>query len=84
MKPRWFKWANRRLMPSGSEYSENVTGVDPLWIWTDGEQCLSCWQPTLWERIQLLFHGRIWVSVLSGQTQPPICVTTEKEYLKEV
>ena len=42
MKPVNFKHSNKTLQPSGATYSENVTGVEPLHIFTDGEQCVSC------------------------------------------
>jgi len=83
MKPVAFRLSNKVLRPGGGEYSENVTGVDPLPIWTDGEQCVSCWRMSLHERLAALLFGRVWVSVLSGSTQPPFCVTAEREYLKE-
>jgi len=84
MKPIGFKYANRELQPSeGKEYSENVTAIDPLPVWTDGEQCVSCWQMTWRERLAALLFGRVWLSVLSGSTQPPVCIEAERAYLKE-
>ncbi len=83
MKPITFKHAIKTLQPSGKTYSENVTGVDPLPVWTDGEQCVSCWQMSLAERLKALFTGRVWLAVLSGSTQPPACVEVGRKYLKE-
>lgn len=83
MKPVGFKHANKNLQPSGKKYSENVNEVLPLPIWTDGEQCVSCWQMSWRERIAALFFGRVWLAVLTGQTQPPAYVVASKEYLKE-
>lgn len=83
MKPSEFKHANRHLMPSGAEYGENVTGVEPLHVWTDGEQCLSLWRPSWRERLSILFFGKVWLALLSGQTQPPACVVACREYLGE-
>jgi hypothetical protein len=85
MKPIKFSRANKTLTPSKSEggYSKNVIGIEPLSIWTDGEQCASCWRPSLRERLSILFFGRVWVAVLSGSTQPPIYVDGVKEYLKD-
>lgn len=83
MKPVAFRYANKTLQPGGGEYSENVTGVDPLPIWTDGEQCVSCWRMSLRERLAALIFGRVWVSLLSGSTQPALCVAVVREYLKE-
>ena len=83
MKPVNFKHSNKTLQPSGATYSENVTGVEPLHIFTDGEQCVSCWRMTWMERLSLLIFGRVWVAVLTGQTQPPIFVIAAKTYLRE-
>lgn len=83
MNPCYFRLSNKTLEPSGRVYSTNVTRVDPLNIWTDGEQCVSCWSMSWRERISALFFGKVWVAVLSGNTQPPICVECVKEYLRE-
>jgi len=84
MKPISFKYAMRELQPGGQEYSENVTGVDPLPIWTDGEQCVSCWRMSPRERLSTLLFGRVWLAVLSGATQPPVCVQASRDYFRPV
>ena len=83
MKPIDFKYANLTLQPSGKTYSEHVTGVDPLPIFTNGEQCVSCWQMSWRERLSALFIGRVWLAVLSGGSQPPVRLVAEKSYLME-
>ena len=94
MKPIQFKYANRQLgAPSASGLLErcdrrsplelHVEGIDPLPVWTDGEQCVSCWRISLWERLAALLFGRVWLAVLSGSTQPAVCVTAARSYLKE-
>lgn len=44
----------------------------PLPIFSDGKHCVSCWQPTWREKLSILFYGRVWLSVLSGNTQSPV------------
>ena len=83
MEPTTFKYANKVLQPSGQEYSANVTEIVPLPIWTDGEQCVSCWKMSLRERLSALLFGRAWLALLSGETQPPAAVQVGKTYLKE-
>lgn len=83
MRPTKFEHSNRQLNPSGAAYSDNVTGVEPLHVWTDGEQCLSLWRPSWRERLSVLLFGRVWMALLSGETQPPACVVACKEYLRE-
>jgi len=83
MKPTQFRYSNRILQPSGKRYSPNVTSVAPLAVWTDGEQCVLCWKMSLPERLSALLFGRVWLALLSGETQPPACVVASKEYLQE-
>ena len=83
MKPINFKHSNKTLQPSGAVYSENVAGVEPLHIFTDGEQCVSCWRMTWRERFSALIFGRVWVAALTGHTQPPIFAECAKSYLRE-
>lgn len=81
--PIEFEHQKTVLQPSGKEYSENVTGVDPLPVWTDGEQCVSCWKMSWRERLSALIFGRVWMAVLSGYTQPPVWIGVQRDYLKE-
>jgi len=92
MKPTQFEYANRQLGPP-SEFLErcdrrsplelHVEGIDPLPVWTDGEQCVSCWRMSLRERLAALLFGRVWLTVLSGSTQPAVCIVAARAYLKE-
>lgn len=84
MRPVQFKYANRMLAPPDVEYSENVARIDSLPVWSDGEQCVSCWQMSLRERLSALVFGRVWLSLLSGATQPPACVVASRGYLQQV
>jgi len=84
MKPIHFNYSNKTLTPSGQEYSDSVTDVASLPVWTDGEQCVSCWKMTLKERLSALIFGRVWLALLCGETQPPACIIVSKEYLEEI
>jgi len=83
MKPIPFYHSSKILQPSDHEYSENVTGVSPLSVWTDGEQCVSCWAMSFRERLSALLFGRVWLALLSGETQPPACILVSKSYLTQ-
>ncbi len=63
-------------------YPEDVTGIDPLPVWTDAKQCVSCWKMSWRERLSALLFGRVWVAILSGDTQPPVYVQASREYLE--
>ncbi len=72
MSPTPFPESTHKLLPSGREYSEAVSTVEPLHVFSDGEQCVSCWTPTPKEREAIAQGAHIWIHVLSGSTQPPI------------
>lgn len=75
MKPIKFKEATKVLQkPSTMTDAECAS----LHVWTDGKECVSCWKPTIKERVRILFGGKIYLGVLSGcSTQPPVFVTGE-------
>ena len=83
MTPIPFAESNKTLVPSGATYSENVTGVGSLPVWTDGEQCISCWRLSWRERFSAAIFGRVWIATLSGQTQAPIYAEAAKTYFRE-
>ncbi len=78
-----FDLSNKVLRPSGAEYSDNVTEVVDLPVFTNGEQCVSCWKMSWRERLSALLFGRVWLQVLSGETQPPVAIHAERKRLKE-
>lgn len=78
MSPIDFPGSNRKLLPSGHEYSLNVESIEPLHIQTDGEQCISCWQPTPEEREAIARGANIFVHILSGASQPPVGVSLQR------
>jgi len=83
MKPIDFKYSNCVLKQSDAEYSENVESVVDLPVWSDGEQCVSCWKLTFRERLSVLIFGHVWLALLSGNTQPPACVVATRRYFGE-
>ena len=77
MTPADFPQANRTLTkPEGMTDSE----CGPLPTYTDGATCISCWRLTWRERLAALFSGRVWLGVLSGQTQPPVWLVTQEPF----
>ena len=79
MKPIKFAEANKNLLkPSSMSDAE----CRSLWVYTDGRECVSCWKLTWAQRIKALLFGRIWLSVLSGQTQPPVWLDCAKTVFK--
>lgn len=75
MIPVTFSESNKML-----RRPENMTDEEcmPLPVYCDGHQCISCWRMTWRERFAALWRGKIWLSVLGGQTQPPVWVSVER------
>lgn len=76
MKPIHFKEAKVELQKPPNMSAEECA---PLWVdrTADG-QCVSCWTTSFWQRVLFLFHGRIWLGILSGETQPPVWLDCTK------
>lgn len=70
MKPLKFKEATIELKKPQSMTDEECGS---LWIYqSEKGECISCWSISFWQRLKFLFHGRLWLGVLSGKTQPPV------------
>ena len=80
MKPIKFEQANKNLLKPESMTDEECSS---LWVYNDGRECISCWRLTWRERIKALLFGRVWLSVLSGRTQPPVWLACKTVFLKE-
>ena len=71
MIPVPFKEQTKVLeMPPGMTDEE----CSPLSVFCDGRQCISLWRPSWRERLSILLFGRVWLYVLSGNTQPPVAL----------
>lgn len=77
MKPKTFPQAIKTLTkPDG------VQNCGDLPVFSDGVQCVSCWKPTFWERIRMIFGAPVYMGVMSGQTQPPVWLTSENPFVE--
>ena len=74
MKPIYFSQARKT--------SKGTNGNADLNYWTDETQCVSCWKPTIRERFSILFNGRVWLGVKSGNTQPPVFISGKPIFSK--
>lgn len=79
MKPIDFSQSTKVLQKPAT-LSDSQCGALP--VWCDGKQCVSCWKPSIKERIAILFGGNVWLGVMSGKTQPPVFVTGERVFEK--
>jgi len=80
MKPLWFEEVNKTLLKPGGWTDEEC---GPLSVFTDGKLCVSLWELTEEEKQEILTHGRIWLFVYSGATQPPVAMTTKEEIFEK-
>lgn len=79
MKPIKFDEANKNLLKPPNMTDEECSS---LWVYTNGTQCISCWKMNWKKRLSALLFGKVWLSVLSGQTQPPVWVDCCKTVFK--
>lgn len=80
MNPISFKEQTKVLQKPESMTDEECM---PLPVYNDGKQCISCWKASLKERIIFLLTGKIWLRILSGITQPPVCVDVNYPWEKK-
>ena len=82
MKPLHFEEAQIELKKPESMTEEQCGS---LWVHrTKDGQCISCWTVPFWQRLKFLFHGKIWLGILSGNTQPPVWLDCQKTvFVKE-
>ncbi len=55
---------------------------DDLPCWRDGKLVISCWKIPFWQRVRLLFTGKIWLGA-QGLSQPPIWLTSKTPWDKK-
>lgn len=73
MTPYDFPGANIRLGEGQPEYQ-----VLPAVATTDG-QIVTCWRPTFWEAVKLLFTRRVWVHTLThGRPFQPLILSAHQ------
>lgn len=75
-----FEQANRVLTKPANMTDEECSS---LHVYSDGHQCISCWGLTFKQRLSALFFGKIWLSVLSGNSQPPVWLDCGKTIFQE-
>lgn len=75
MKPINFKESNV-VLHKPANMSDGECGI--LNVWSNDQECISCWEPTWKERLSILLFGRVWLSVYGGRTQPPVSLWAAK------
>jgi len=76
MKPIYFKEATVELQKPPSMTDEECSS---LYIHqSNNNECISLWTTSFWQRLKFLFHGKLWLGVVSGHTQPPVWLDMTK------
>lgn len=77
MKPIRFKEATIELKKPQSMTDEQCGS---LWIaQSEKGECISCWSVPFWQRVKFVFHGKLWLGVVSGRTQPPVWLDMQRD-----
>jgi len=80
MIPIHFKEATIELKKPPTMTDEECSS---LWIYSQNGTCISLWTTSLWERIMFLFHGHVWIGIMSGDTQPPIWLDSKNSLFEK-
>lgn len=82
MKPLKFDEAHIELKKPASMTDEECGS---LWVHrAEDGTCISLWTAPFWVRLKFLFHGKLWLGVLSGNTQPPVWLDcTQTVFIKD-
>lgn len=74
MKPIKFKYQTKELQRPGDMTDEQCGPLPALIV----DNCvISCWKLSWRERLKILLTGVAWLSIRSGNTQPPASISTE-------
>jgi hypothetical protein len=73
MEPKYFPEANK-ILSKPPHMADDECG--PLHVFTDGQICVSLWELSEEEKQEIITHGKIWLFVYSGTTQPPVALST--------
>lgn len=76
MKPLHFEEAHIELKKPASMTDDECGS---LWVHrSENGECISLWTVPFWQRLKFLFHGKLWLGVNSGNTQPPVWLDMTK------
>lgn len=77
MKIVKFKESNETYAKNQPQYKQI-----PVFKYTDGD-VVSCWKLSLWERLKLIFTGRVWVvlKTFNSPLQPQYISINKKDVL---
>ena len=76
MKNIKFKECNIEIAKEQQEYN-------PIWAFTDGLTVVTCYKLNIWERIRLLFSGKLWLALLTygNPLQPHLPSVNKNDFI---
>lgn len=80
MLPVPFTGSNKTLSKPKDMTDEECA---PLEIYTDGKQCVSVWKLSKEDLEKVNKTGVIYLSIISGSTQPPVSVEVDNPFIDE-
>lgn len=76
MKPVTFKYQTSIVSSSDPEVEDL-----PIFRCYEERLVISCWRPSLWERIRILFGGGVWLSVqTTDHLLAPVWIDSRKMF----
>ena len=76
MTPTKFPQSNVELQAPKGMYN-----CEPLYVFTDGNHCISQWRLTWRERLKILIGRPVWLWVVMSP-QPPVALTLDDPFKK--
>ena len=73
MKPQYFEGVTKVFTAPGLWNEEKYGPCGELPVKVEAGVLISCWKPRIWEVLQLLFGGRVYLRVVSAE-QPPVAL----------
>jgi hypothetical protein len=81
MKPIKFKEQNTMLGRPKCMTDEECISLP---CFRDGTEVISKWKLTTEDIEHINIHGYIWVRILSGESQPPVCIEAKENIFQMV
>ena len=77
MEPIDFKQSNGTLAGGPAEKFGTDEEVVGLAVYRGGGEIISCWKPSLMERMGLLLGRPVWLRVLADSTHSPVSLSAK-------
>ena len=80
MKPVQFPEQNGTLGGGPAEYYGTEDDVVDLPVHRGNDMVISCWKPSLRDRLKLLLSSRVWLMVLAQTTHAPVAMSVDSPF----